>query len=130
MKKPQQAQDPGHPPPGVEQPSPEHGRDPIASPNPESAVLRQAFAFSDMGGHLHRQHFVIRTILPNIGNSMQRAQKPEREGQTSDDSRRRPQPPAWEDSSGEGAASALESLRKLEQSRRSNRPADDRPAAE
>jgi hypothetical protein len=35
-------------------------------------------------------------------------------------------PPEWKDNSGEGAASALESLRKREQSRRSARPSDDR----
>jgi hypothetical protein len=36
----------------------------------------------------------------------------------------------WEDSTGEGAASALETLRKLEQTRSSTQPVDDRPAAE
>lgn len=36
----------------------------------------------------------------------------------------------WEDSSGEGAASALESLRKIEQSRNNTQPADDQPSAE
>jgi hypothetical protein len=61
---------------------------------------------------------------------MQRTPNPGREGQTDDDTPRRPVPPAWEDSSGEGAASALESLKKLEQSRRTGRPAEERPGAD
>jgi len=46
------------------------------------------------------------------------------------DGMRRALPPHCDDNSGEGAASALQSLRKLEQSRRSGRPSQERQEAE
>ena len=49
----------------------------------------------------------------------------------SEDDKTSPVAPAWEDSSGEGAASALESLRKLEERRSSAKPQEEeRPAAD
>jgi hypothetical protein len=70
------------------------------------------------------------TLLPTIADTLQRAQTQQRESHQDGEPSRRPATPAWEETSGEGAASALESLRKLEQSRKTNRPAEERPGAE
>lgn len=84
-----------------------------------SAVLRVTLAAADKLNHSHRQHFV----------SMRSGHSPTGEDRPADQDAGRFAVP-WEDSSsGEGAASALESLRKLEQSRNYAQPADDRPAA-
>jgi hypothetical protein len=114
MKKPQPSDEPEAP----------------GAPEPASTVLRQLFAPADKRDGTEGQHFVIRTLLPTLADTMQRAQPQERESQDGGEPARRPAAPAWEENSGEGAASALESLRKLEQSRRTNRPAEERPGAE
>jgi len=85
---------------------------------------------ADTHDGVHPQEFVIETIPPTIADTMQRERIQQRESQPDDDTARRPSPPAWEDGSGEGAASALESLRKREQSRSSARPLEERPGAE
>ena len=99
------------------------------SSHPASAVLRATIAAADKLGHLHRQHFVIRETPSLPRKIMKPAPPPASEQPATDKDASRPGFP-WEDSSGEGAASALESLRKLEQTRSDSQPAEDKPAAE
>jgi len=98
-------------------------------PNLASAVLRATIAAADRLGHLHRQHFVIRETVSSAAEIMKPAKIPAEEKPAPEQDAGNSTLP-WEDSSGEGAASALESLRKIEQSRSNTQPADDRPAAE
>lgn len=114
----------------MKKPQPPDQPETASAPEPASPVLRQLFAPADKLDGSTRQHFAIRTHLPTIADNMQRAQTQERASQEDGESTRRPPAPAWDDNSGEGAASALESLRRLEQSRKTNRPADERPGAE
>jgi hypothetical protein len=98
------------------------------TPNPASAVLREPLSAADRLSHLHRQHFVIREMPPSA-QTMKPEQPPDSQKPVTDDEAGRSVSP-WEDSSGEGAASALESLRKLEQSRNPGQRPEEKPAAE
>ena len=95
-----------------------------------AAVLRGAVSFSATSRGLQQQHFVINTVLPTIADTMQRVRSQGPKTPEGDEGPPHPPAPEWADNSGEGAASALESLRKLEQSRRTDRPSEDRPGAE
>ena len=99
---------------------------------PHESVLPIPVAAADRAGRLQVQHFVRGTLSPLSLKMIQTAQqlaagiKPPPE----DDE---PVPAAfpWKDSSGEGAASALESLKKLEERRNRGKPQEDeRPAAD
>jgi hypothetical protein len=98
-------------------------KSPQLPPNPASAVLRETFAPADKAGRLQGQHFVFKSPSPSSPEIMKPAPTPSREIPVKD---KRKQAEPWEDSSGEGAASALESLRKLEQNRKKSKPAEDR----
>jgi hypothetical protein len=95
-----------------------------------SAVLHIPVAPADKTGHLQRQHFVLGSLLPPSPRMIKPTQNPPRDEPDQNAARKRSPAPQWEDSSGEGAASALESLRKLEQRRIPTRPKDDRPASD
>ena len=94
----------------------------------EGTVLRPHLAPADNTSDLQGQHFVLGTLPPI---DVKPAQNPLGEKSApEDDKGRRAFVP--EETSGEGAASALESLRKREQTRTRTRlpDADDRPTSD
>jgi hypothetical protein len=95
-----------------------------------SAVLRAPLAVTDRTGRLQAQQFVLRSLSPLNPKMIESAQIAARVQPPQDDPKS-PVAQPWKDSSGEGAASALESLRKLEQRRLQDQPPqEERPASD
>lgn len=111
---------------------PEPPEDPdSASSITASAIpaLEPASAPADKRDGRDRQPIVISALEATPVDTMERVQTREPERHPDDDIGRRASLP-WDDNSGEGAASALELLRRLEQSRVTIRPPKERPVAE
>ena len=131
MKKPRDPLDPHRADAARAQPPPCVRAAPELPEALASAVLPAPFAPADRAGSFEAQHFVLAKLIPRHSKMIHTAQAAARIQPAPDDETRGPVASRWKDSSGEGAASALESLKLLEQRRLQDQPQDDeRPASE